>query len=105
MSATRRLALVLTLVLVTVAMTAAAALAQGGSPNPSGGTSGCLPGLEERVGSIDFGDFLPRGFSIDLGARSWLNGFAISRYVVLAASRRVSERTLTAVAPRRVWAR
>src|SRR5882762_7474658 len=70
MSTTRRLALVLTLALATVIMTAAAALAQGGSPNPSGGTSSCRPGFEEGIGSIDLVSFLPRGFSIDLGAHS-----------------------------------
>jgi hypothetical protein len=105
MSATRRLALTVTLALATVVAGATAVLAQGGSPNPSGGTQSIQPGLDGGLAPISLGDYMPRGFSIDLGARSWISGFAASRYAVLATNHRLSVRTLSAVAPRRVWAR
>lgn len=104
MSATRRLALVLTLALATVVVSATAVLAQGGAPNPSGGTSSYNPGLDGGLTPISLGDYMPRGFSIDL-TRSWVSTFAASRYVALAANHRLSVRTLAAVAPRRTWAR
>lgn len=103
MSATRRVALVVTLALVTVVLSAAAALAQGGSPNPSGGTS-CRLSYEERGGSIGLTSFFNRGLSFDLGLQSWLNGFAVTRFVAPPVGRG-SGRTPAAVTPRRVWGR
>jgi hypothetical protein len=105
MSRSRKLALVFTLALATIAMTAAAALAQGGSPNPSGGTTICRPAVEEGPGSAGLGGYLPKGFVIDLGVRSWLNAFAPSRYAVPTARHPVNHPALSAVAPRRVWSR
>lgn len=105
MSATRRFTLVFTLALAIIVMSAAAALAQGGSPNPSGGTHGCRQVLVEGAGSIGLVDYLSKGLALDLGLRGWFDGHAMSRYVVPAANRRVSGRTLTAVAPRRIWER
>lgn len=105
MSATRRLALVLTLALATVVASATAVLAQGGSPNPSGGTSAFQPVLDTGLTPISLTDYLPRGFSIDMSARSWISGFAASRYVALVGNRRLTVRTMAAVAPRRVWSR
>jgi len=103
MSATRRLALVFTLALATVVASATAVLAQGGSPNPSGGTTAFQPALD--LTPISLADLLPRGFTIDMSVRSWISGFAASRYVAVAASPRVNVRTMAAVAPRRVWVR
>jgi hypothetical protein len=104
MSAARRFALVLTLALATVAMSASPGLAQLGAPNPSGGTS-LRQTTEEGTGSVGLSDYLSSGLSIDLGLRSWLNSYAVSRFFVPAATRPVSGRTLTAAAPRRVWGR
>lgn len=104
MSAARRFALVLILALVTIAMSAASVLAQGGSPNPSGGIS-LRQTTEEGTGSVGLSDYLSSGLSIDLGLRGWLNSYAVSRYFVPAATRPVSGRKLTAAVPRRVWGR
>ena len=101
----RRLTIAFTFAMALVAVTAASAFAQGGSPNPSGGTSSCLPGLEDVSGAIDISAYLPRGFTIDLGVRRWISGFAASRFIVPSAGRPVSVRTLAAVAPRRAWSR
>ena len=105
MSATRRLALVLTLALATVVASATVVLAQGGSPNPSGGTSSYQPTIDTGLTPISLADYLPRGFSIDMSARSWITGFAASRYVALAGAPRLTVRTMAAVAPRRIWSR
>lgn len=105
MSGSRRLALVLTLALATVVMTAVAAFAQGGSPNPSGGTSSCRPGFEEPSSPLGLGATLPKGFTIGFGVRTWFNTFAPSRYTAPTAGRTVTQPSLSAVAPRRVWSR
>src|SRR5262245_6838507 len=106
MFATRRLTIALAFATALVAVTAGSALAQGGSPNPSGGTLSCLPAIVDCSGSIDLTAYLPRGFTIDLGARSWLVGWAAARHQVTpTASRPLSVHTLTAVSPRRIWSR
>ena len=104
MSAARRSALVLILALATLAVSATSTLAQVGTPNPSGGIS-LRQTTEEGTGSVGLSDYLSSGLSIDLGLRSWLNSYAVSRFFVPAATRPVSGRTLTAAAQRRVWGR
>jgi hypothetical protein len=104
MSAVRRLALVLIFALATAALGAASALAQVGTPNPGGGT--CLrPTIEEGSGPVGLSRFLSSGFTIDLGLRSWINSYAVSRLVAPRASRPAADHTLTAAMPRRSWSR
>jgi hypothetical protein len=104
MSVTRRFALVLIVAVATVALSAASVLAQGGSPNPSGGTR--LTGtINEGTGSVSIGGYLAKGLSIDLGLRAWASSYFVSRYFVPAGTRPVSGRALTAYVPRRVWGR
>jgi hypothetical protein len=104
MSAARSSALVLVLVFATLAMSAASVLAQVSSPNPSGGTS-LRPSTEEGAAPIGIGDYLSAGFSIDLGLRGWLISHTVSRRLVPTGTHLPFGRTLTAVAPRRLWGR
>jgi hypothetical protein len=104
MSAARRFTFVLALALAILGMSAASALAQVGSPNPSGGTS-LRPATGEGPDLIGIGDYLSAGFSIDLGLRGWLISRAVSQHVVPTGNHLGFARTLTAVAPRRLWGR
>jgi hypothetical protein len=104
MSAARRLVLVITIATLTLALSAASVLAQGGAPNPSGGTS-LRPTIEDGTGSVALGRFLSSGYTIDLAARGWITNYAASRFTVPTASRPVAGRTLAAAMPRKVWER
>lgn len=104
MSVTRRVALVLTVAAAVLTLSAASVLAQGGSPNPSGGTRLC-PSTGEGTGSTSLAGYLAKGFSIDLGLRAWVNSYTVSRFFTPATTRRVSSRTLSAYGPRPVWGR
>jgi hypothetical protein len=101
MSAGRRFAIVLVLALALPLLSATSVLAQGGSPNPSGGTRLC-PSTQEGRGSVALGQFISKGLPLDLGLRAWLSSYTVSR-IVSAASRPATGRTMTATAPRKVW--
>ncbi len=103
MTAARKSALVLTLAAACLVLGSASALAQICPTNPSGGTS-LRQTREEGSGTVRLTDYLSRGLSIDHGVRGWLSSYAVSRFVVPAASRPVSRWTLPALVQRWVWA-
>ena len=102
MSAARSLAVILVLAIGIPALSAAAAFAQCGGPSPSGGTR-LVPTIQEGRGAFDFGRYLPRGLSIDIGLRMWLQSALVTRMVPSPVSRSALGHAPAATAPRRVW--
>jgi len=89
MSAARRFALLLVAASIAVAITATTVLAQGGGPNPSGGTSAHPAAAAPDEGStpvaITPATFISAGFPLELSLRGWLTSqIAMQRYAPIA---------------------
>ena len=105
MSAARKIAFIVALTAITAVLTAASLLAQGGSPNPSGGTCSARPAVEAGPASGSFADFVSAGVPMEFSLRGWVISQFVSRRFAPAALQAAVARNLAAVAERRTWAR
>lgn len=96
MSAARRFVLLLTATSIAVILTATTVLAQGGVPNPSGGTS-CQSATPHDVpasGAIAPSSFLSAGFPLEFSLRGWLTSQIATQRFASPITRTAAARVL-----------
>lgn len=103
MSASKSFAVAASLALVALALTSGLASAQGGAPNPSGGTSAEPTVFDSGVFAMPApgSDYASIGSSL----RGWFLNLRISRQTAFARVSRFQGRTQTATVPKRLTER